>query len=238
MVVAHRGCVREFGNPDNSMAALQKAIDLKLYASECDIYITKDDKVVVCHDADFHDLIIMNATYDELRAAGTLSNGEELPLLEDYIDKVLKGGVTRLWVDIKTVSDKYGGYEWSVKAGKAAAEIVRQKKAKNFVGFFAGSIPVFNEVFDSVGDDWEFSHCHFIYTPDQFVSQNIKWGHFNIAETGLDSDLVKRYQDKNIRVSIYNFDTDEQIAWYHTLNNVYACTNYPAKILATLGLER
>ena len=51
-VVAHRGGSTEAGTrqfPDNSVAALNYAIGLGCYASECDIYLTKDDDVVVAH---------------------------------------------------------------------------------------------------------------------------------------------------------------------------------------------
>ena len=56
IVVAHRGGASEAGIafPDNSIASLQYAMSLKCYASECDIYWTKDDKVVVAHaDGDY-----------------------------------------------------------------------------------------------------------------------------------------------------------------------------------------
>ena len=51
IVVAHRGGSTEAGKgfPDNSIASLEYAMSLKCYASECDIYWTKDNKVVVAH---------------------------------------------------------------------------------------------------------------------------------------------------------------------------------------------
>ena len=49
-VVAHRGCYAETGFPQNSVAGLKKAVEMKLFASECDIHLTKDGKVVVYQD--------------------------------------------------------------------------------------------------------------------------------------------------------------------------------------------
>ena len=53
-VVAHRGGSAEAGTakyPDNSIASLSYAISLGCYASECDIYWTADNNVVVAHAA-------------------------------------------------------------------------------------------------------------------------------------------------------------------------------------------
>ena len=106
-VVAHRGCYAETGFPQNSVAGLKKAVEMKLFASECDIHLTKDGKVVVYHD-DYYlgNTCFKDATYAELCAKGTLANGEKLPLLEEFIDVVLEGGCTQLWIDVKTLGDE------------------------------------------------------------------------------------------------------------------------------------
>ena len=99
-VVAHRGGSTEAGTrqfPDNSVAALNYAIGLGCYASECDIYLTKDDDVVVAHASAgcyINNLKPWEHTLAELRAAGTLDNGEQLPSLADFIDGVLEAGTT------------------------------------------------------------------------------------------------------------------------------------------------
>lgn len=103
-VVAHRGGSTEAGTrqfPDNSVAALNYAIGLGCYASECDIYLTKDDDVVVAHASAgcyINNLKPWEHTLAELRAAGTLANGEQLPSLADFIDVVLEAGTTRRFI--------------------------------------------------------------------------------------------------------------------------------------------
>ena len=83
---------------------------MKLFASECDIHLTKDGKVVVYHD-DYYlgNTCFKDATYAELCAKGTLANGEKLPLLEEFIDVVLEGGCTQLWIDVKAAMRKRAG---------------------------------------------------------------------------------------------------------------------------------
>lgn len=74
-VVAHRGGSTEAGTrqfPDNSVAALNYAIGLGCYASECDIYLTKDDDVVVAHASAGCYINNLNSTRGS-RSTGTCS---------------------------------------------------------------------------------------------------------------------------------------------------------------------
>jgi glycerophosphoryl diester phosphodiesterase len=82
-IIAHRGAWKEFNVPENSIAALQKAIEIKSFGSEFDVRRTLDGKLVVNHDPTHFGDTIELKTYAELNAK-KLSNGENLPLLEDY----------------------------------------------------------------------------------------------------------------------------------------------------------
>lgn len=87
-IVAHRGGSTECGMPDNSKASLRYAMSLKLYGSECDIYWTKDNNVVIAHASDayyINGLRPYEHTLTELRKRGKLKNGEELPTLEEFL---------------------------------------------------------------------------------------------------------------------------------------------------------
>ena len=127
-VVAHRGCYAETGFPQNSVAGLKKAVEMKLFASECDIHLTKDGKVVVYHD-DYYlgNTCFKDATYAELCAKGTLANGEKLPLLEEFIDVVLEGGCTQLWIDVKTLGDEAGMRKRAVPASPPRRSSTRRE---------------------------------------------------------------------------------------------------------------
>ena len=136
-VVAHRGGAAECGAPDNSMAALEYAMSLGCYGMECDIYWTKDNDIIVAHangDCKVNNLQPWTATVAELRAAGRLSNGEELPTLEEFIRRVMvEGNCTRLVLDVKRVDKPYAQPEYVINAARRACEIVTEMKAKHFV---------------------------------------------------------------------------------------------------------
>lgn len=89
-IIAHRGAWKEFNLPENSIAALNKAIDLKVYGSEFDIRRTLDGELVVNHDPEYYNDTIELKKYETL-SKNKLSNGENLPKLKDYLIAGTKG---------------------------------------------------------------------------------------------------------------------------------------------------
>ena len=87
-VVAHRGGYQECARPDCSISSLKYAIMLRCFASECDIVLTGDNDVLVAHPQSgylVNGLEPFDHTVAEIRAAGTLANGEPVPTLRDFI---------------------------------------------------------------------------------------------------------------------------------------------------------
>jgi glycerophosphoryl diester phosphodiesterase len=113
--VAHRGA--SYDRPENTMASFNQAWAWGTDACENDIHLTKDGKVIVCHDATTKrttdkDLLIKNSTLEELRALdagsfgkwkGSAYAGEKLPLLSECLASIPEG--KRFFVEIKSGVD-------------------------------------------------------------------------------------------------------------------------------------
>jgi glycerophosphoryl diester phosphodiesterase len=106
-IIAHRGAWKEFNLPENSIASLQKAIELNCDGAEFDVRMTMDGILVVNHDPTYYGDTIQTNTYAYLNR-NKLSNGEDLPLLEDYYKKgILNNVQTKLICEIKAaINDK------------------------------------------------------------------------------------------------------------------------------------
>lgn len=106
-VVAHRGAWTE-SIPQNSIAALRRAIELCCAASEFDVRMTVDGQIVVNHDATYKNVHIASSTYDDVRKL-KLANGETFPTLKEYLAEAIKQNNTRLILEIKadSTSDDY-----------------------------------------------------------------------------------------------------------------------------------
>ena len=151
-IVAHRGGATECKAPDNSLASLRYAIGQGCYGSECDIYWTKDDNVVVAHadgQCRINGMHPWEHTLAELRAGGGLSNGEQLPSLEDFLGEVMKEGCpTRLWLDIKNITYPSTLTEYAINAARRSCEIATEMGAKHFVEFICtGNTTVMKSAF-------------------------------------------------------------------------------------------
>ena len=66
-VIAHRGFWKTEGSAQNSITALVKAAEAKVYGSEFDVQITSDGKLIVNHDAKFQGFVIAETPFSKLK---------------------------------------------------------------------------------------------------------------------------------------------------------------------------
>lgn len=103
-VIAHRGFWKTAGSAQNSITSLLKADSIGCYGSEFDVWLTKDNQLVVNHDPMFK---MKGMEYSKAAALTglRLSNGETLPSLKQYLEAAQKG-TTRLILELKPHSNK------------------------------------------------------------------------------------------------------------------------------------
>lgn len=99
--VAHRGYWKTDGSAQNSLAAIRKAGELGLFGSEFDVNMTSDGVLVVNHDDTFYDFIVADTEYAVIKDS-TLSNGEVLPTLEEYLKVAQQFPDLRLVFELKS----------------------------------------------------------------------------------------------------------------------------------------
>ncbi|MDE6527472.1 MAG: hypothetical protein K2L78_00290, partial [Muribaculaceae bacterium] len=249
-VVAHRGGSKEAGAevPDNSLASLSYAMSLGCYASECDIYITADKRVVVAHadsDGKVNGFYPYEATLDELRAAGTLSNGEQIPTLEEYLQHLMQPeSSTRLWLDIKRVDKPTLLPDHSVEACKQACRIVAEMKAGPWVEFIC------------TGNEEIMSRCAPIVWRSEltigwmanrpvadYTAHSYEWANLDVKNM-TDANhsgprTVDEFFNAGVALSVYNVDKPKNMRYYiERLDKMKAiCTNNPHLLLQEMGLR-
>jgi glycerophosphoryl diester phosphodiesterase len=128
-IIAHRGAWKEFNLPENSIASLEKAIELKCEGAEFDVRRTLDGVLVVNHDPVYYGDTIQTNTYAFLNR-NKLSNGESLPTLEEYF---LKGTQdkhkTLLICEIKAaIKDKEQDYLATIETLSLAKKLKIEKR--------------------------------------------------------------------------------------------------------------
>ena len=127
-IIAHKG-YHPGEIPENSLAALKEAQKLDVYGSEFDVYRTADGKVVVYHDRTLSvngvSKNVFDCTYEELQTV-RLSNGENIPTLEQFLEQGKQTPKMKLICEIKYHNDGNGttSGEKTVAAAEACHAIV------------------------------------------------------------------------------------------------------------------
>ncbi len=245
-VVAHRGGYLECGKPDCSIASLKYAIDIGCYASECDIVITKDNEIMVAHPVNgymINGLAPYEHTVAEIRAAGKLANGEEVPTLRDFInvikDKKSNPEGMKIWLDVKALTKNGNNLslDYSIEACLRACEIIKEMDAEEYCEFL---IPtgngIINAVRDIVADEYKINIAWMTSTHPGNYKQ--AWAQLAYAKIFGDNTTYGPfdYINAGVPLSIYNVDTDETmdtvIPFYPKLKAIFS--NYPNKLIQKL----
>lgn len=107
-IIGHRGA--SYDAPENTVASFKLAWEQKADGGELDVFLTKDGKLVVCHDRDTKRLagvskVIPDTTFDELRALdvgkwkGEKFAGEKIPTLAEMLATAPAGKL--VFVEVK-----------------------------------------------------------------------------------------------------------------------------------------
>ncbi len=105
--VAHRGLFDNKTVPENSLPAFQKAAELG-FPVELDVQITRDEKLVVFHDAGLGRMCgdrrrVTDLSYQELSGLRLLDTDEKIPLFREVLDVI--GGRVPIVMEIKPEGD-------------------------------------------------------------------------------------------------------------------------------------
>lgn len=248
-VVAHRGGSTEAGTsstPDNSIASLRYAQRLGCYASEADIYWTKDNKIIVAHadgSIKINGLHPWEHTLVELQSSGKLANGEKMASLEEYLAAtMISGSCTKLWLDIKNcyVSASQQGHDYVVKATVRACEIIREMGAEKWVEFICtGYEPPMAEskaAAEAIGVPFAWMANKYAST---YANKGVKWANLSVGyikdginDTSDAIHTIESFTSRGIELSVYTIDDVTTMDYYLARSDIKAITtNYPSRLL-------
>lgn len=242
-IVAHRCGAKECGAPDNSLAALRYAMQLGCYAAEIDIYYTLDGNVIVHHGSSgkVNGMFPSQHTLPEIRAAGRLANGEDIPTLEDFLDAVcVKDNCTRLWIETKNITNSEisaSDQEAAIINGvKKALEIIEAKKAGKFVEFNGtGRSGVFKQIYPMVKAKGFTMSMATSNSAATMKSAGYEWSNYDVSSRSAAeiSAIAADYQKYSVALSIYNIDSPALRAACESVKDKVkgVMTNYPKALL-------
>ena len=223
-VIAHRGFWKTEGSAQNSITALEKATEAKLYGSEFDVQITLDGKLIVNHDSKFQGFVIAETPYKDLKKI-RLQNGEKLPTLKKYLKKGKKQDI-QLILEIKSHKNKE-------VEDKMAADIVKMVKKMGLekqVEYIAFSLNVCEQL-AKLTPESEIAYLNGDVAPAELKKKGINGIDYNQSVLlNKHPEWVKEAQDLGMKVNVWTVNKEENMKKLIDMKVYYITTDHPLEV--------
>lgn len=229
-VVAHRGAFKAKTLPENSIAGLRNAIGIHCTGSEFDVWMTADDSLVVNHDPKFHELPIEQTKYADLLQF-TLSNGEKIPTLHEYLSEGLKNNKeTRLVLEIKpsTVSKERG----RIVAEKAWKQVqaLKASYATTYISFDLGILTRILELEPKAPTQY----LNGDKTPEELKVLGIIGADYHFSVFKKNPDWIESARKNGIILNTWTVNSKEDLQWALDNRFDFITTNEPELLFELL----
>ena len=203
-VIAHRGYWKTAGSAQNSITALQKADSIHCYGSEFDVWLTKDNKLVINHDP-VYKMKYMEYSKGDALTGLKLSNGENLPSLEQYLEAGKKCN-TKLILELKALNSKK-------RETKAVQEILALHAMKEFIRLAPAGTPVF--------------YLNGELSPKELKDLGAAGLDYHMGVIKKHPEWIKEAHDLGLKVNVWTVDKAEDMKWLIDQKVDFITTNEP-----------
>ena len=233
-VVAHRGAWKQNNLPQNSIASLKHAIELKCTGSEFDVRMTADDILIINHDPEYNKLPIEKTKYKDL-AVFKLANGERLPTLHEYLKAGLKKNTsTRLVCEIKPS-------EISKERGKAVAEkvvqMVHKLKADQMVVYISFDYGILKRILE-LDPKAITQYLEGDKSPEQLKADGISGADFHYSVFVEHPAWIEMAKKNHIALNAWTVNEAADMDWLISNNFDFITTNEPELLMERIKHSR
>ncbi|SMC74598.1 glycerophosphodiester phosphodiesterase [Pedobacter nyackensis] len=225
VVIAHRGAWKTNQLPENSIASLKEAIRIGCHGSEFDVHMTKDNVLVVNHDADYQGLHIEQSTYAELLQK-KLSNGESIPTAEAYIKEGIKQKATRLVFEIKPTKKGRAG---DIAIAEACVNLVKKLKAETWVDYISFSWDVMQKLAEIA------PQAHIAYLKGEKSLEELKAAKMSGADYQYGvyqkGEWFAKAKELGLTINAWTVNTAPEMNWLLDNKVEFITTNEPEMLL-------
>lgn len=222
-IVAHRGAWKKNNLPENSIASLRHAIDLKLPGSEFDVWRTADDSLIINHDAHYNKLLIEETNYADL-IKFKLSNGEKLPTLHEYIVEGKRNNKHTLLVcEIKPSEiSKERGKETALKT----VETIKKLKADKNTCYISFDYEILKEI-RKVDQKTVLQYLEGNKSPKEVKADHINGVDYHYSFFKKHPEWIKEAKENNIILNAWTVNEAADMDWIIQNKFDYITTNEP-----------
>jgi len=229
-VIAHRGAWKNTGAPQNSIASLKAAIAFGCAGSETDVHMTEDSALVINHDPVWAGLPVQKSTLSDLQKT-KLSNGETLPVLEDFLKTVQQQHSTKLILEIKP-SEK--GREWANATVKKVLEKVHEMQAQAWMVYISFDYEMLKEILRLEPS----AHVQYLNgdkTPEQLKQDGIQGADYHYSVFQKHPDWIESAKKNNITLNAWTVNEEKDMNWFLENHFDFITTNEPELLFEKIG---
>lgn len=225
-VVAHRGAWKNTGASENSIAALQHAIDMGCEGSEFDVHLSSDSMLYVNHDDIIQGLTIEKTPADQLSAL-KLSNGEALPTLKDYLNNGMKQNRTKLVLEIKAsvVSPERG-----IALTRKVMAMVRDMKAEAWVDYISFDYEICKEVL-RIAPYAQVAYLKGDKAPAELAADHLTGLDYHFSIMKKNDAWFKEARQNKLSINVWTVNEEPLMDWLLAEKVDYITTNEPEILL-------
>lgn len=222
-VVAHRGAFKKNNFPENSIAALKHAIELRCTGSEFDVRMTADDSLIINHDPHYHKLEIEKTTYAAL-AQFRLSNNENLPTLREYLlAGLVNNKQTRLVLEIKPSGI-------SKERGKLIAEkvvsLVKELRAGPMIVYISFDYDILKKIIE-MDSKAVTQYLNGDKSPKELKADKISGADYHLSVFQKKPEWIDEAKKSKIVLNAWTVNKAEDMQWLLSKGFDYITTNEP-----------
>ncbi|MFG6150121.1 glycerophosphodiester phosphodiesterase [Halobacillus sp. B23F22_1] len=232
--IAHRGASGYA--PENTMAAFEKAVDMKADMFELDVQMSKDGELVVIHDTTVDRTTdgtgkVGEFTYDELQkldAGSSFSKefqGEKIPTLGEVLDEYR--GKTGILIEVKSPS-LYPGIEEKIAEELEKRNLDKPNNDKIIVqSFDHESVQTFHSILPNVPVGVLISYNSSGISDQQLTEFASYAEYVNPSKNMMDAELVSRIHDFNMETHPWTVRDRESAQFLLEIGADGIITDYP-----------
>lgn len=219
-VIAHRGFWKTEGSAQNSIAALEKAAEERLYGSEFDVQVTLDGKLIVNHDAKFQGFVIAETPFKELKKI-KLKNGEKLPTLKKYLKAGKKQDI-QLILEIKSHKSK----EVEDKMAADIVKMVTKMGLQKQVEYIAFSLNICEQL-AKLTPESEIAYLNGNLSPAELKKKGINGIDYNQKVLEKYPEWVEDAHRLGMKVNVWTVNKEDMMRKFIDMKVDYITTDYP-----------
>ena len=208
-VIAHRGFWKTQGSAQNSITSLLKADSIGCYGSEFDVWLTKDNGLVVSHDGIIQGHKVEESTLKELTGLW-LANGECVPSLKELLETAKRKTSLKLVLELKAHSKP----EREIKAVEEIVSMIKKMGLEPRMIYITFSSHALKELIRQAPTSTPVYYLKGDLSPQQLKELGSAGPDYHFSEFYRYTDWIESCHALGLKVNVWTVNKKEEMQYF------------------------